>query len=69
MIVAIRKDWEAASILITLKYHNLVRIKDLNKYGRIISSGHGFYTVKVIEDEESEESEDIKCRKNRLIFL
>lgn len=64
MLIVTHKDREAARILSTLKDHNLVRVKALNKYGRIISSGHGFYTVKVIES-----GEDIKCRKNQFIFM
>jgi len=63
MIIATKKDVEAAKILTTLKDHNLVHVKGLNKYGRIISSGHGFYTVKIEGDE------DIKCRRKELIFI
>ena len=64
MLIATHKEWEAATILTSMKDANLVRLKKLNKYGRIISSGHGFYTVKVIDSLDI-----IKRRRNQLIFL
>ena len=64
MLIATHKDWEAATILTSMKDANLVRLKELNKYGRIISSGHGFYTVKV-----NDTLDIIKCRRNQFIFM
>ena len=64
MIVVSYKEWGAATILTTLKNANLVQLVDLNKYGRIISSGHGFYNVKLVDSDQI-----IKCRRNKLNFL
>jgi len=54
MLIATHTEWEAAVILTSLKNDNLVLIKDINKYGRIISSGHGFYTVKYVDSDGDE---------------
>ena len=65
MLIATHKEWEAASILTTLKNDNLVHVKRLNRCGRIISSGHGFYTVKF----DGDRHDIIKCRRNQIIFM
>jgi hypothetical protein len=67
MIIATQKDMQAAKILTTLKHHNLVLLKELNKYGIIMTSGHGFYTIKVIDGEGEEDI--IKCRGKQFIFI
>lgn len=66
MLIATHKEWEAATILTTLKNDNLVILKDLNTYGRVISSGHGFYTIKIMN---SKGEKDIKCRRNKIIYV